>query len=240
MVDMNGIYSILKRFFDIILSALGLILLLPLFISISIAIKIDSKGPVFFTQRRTGKNGRVFRIYKFRTMSEDNDVHDTTCRDKRTRVGNALRVCSLDELPQLWNVLKGDMSIVGPRPWVTDYLLYMAPADRRRFRVRPGITGLAQVSGRNNIGVHEKIRYDIEYIDRLSSHFGLLEDLKVVARTIKSLLFPNKSEVESSKNLIYSELDELKWPGISPSPTAPTTAGLSDTENQSFVASAIM
>ena len=208
---MNLVYSGVKRIFDILLSFFGLILLSPLFISIAIAIKLDSKGPVFFTQRRTGKNGRVFRIYKFRTMAEDNDIHDTTCQDKRTRVGSALRVFSLDELPQLWNVLKGDMSIVGPRPWITDYLLYMAPSERRRLRVRPGITGLAQVSGRNNLSIHQKIRYDLEYIDRLSVHFGLFEDIKVVARTIKSLLFPKKSEVESSKSLVYSELDELKY-----------------------------
>ena len=224
---MNGIYSILKRFFDIILSFTGLVLLLPLFISISIAIKIDSPGPVFFTQRRTGKNGRVFRIYKFRTMAENNDLYDTTCQDKRTRVGSALRVFSLDELPQLWNVLKGDMSIVGPRPWITDYLLYMAPSERRRFRVRPGITGLAQVSGRNNLSVHQKIRYDLEYVETMNKRFGLAEDLKVVLRTAKTLLFPKKSEVESSKNLIYSELDELKWSGAAP-------------DDQGFVSSAIV
>lgn len=216
--SMNWLYSGVKRFFDIVFSLLGLILLLPLFISISIAIKLDSKGPIFFTQRRTGKNGRVFRIYKFRTMAEDNDIYDTTCQDKRTRVGNALRVFSLDELPQLWNVLKGDMSLVGPRPWITDYLLYMAPADRRRLRVRPGITGLAQVNGRNNLGIHQKIRYDIEYVE----HLSLLEDLSVIFRTISCLILPEEAELDGlarggvrfddgGKAHIYSELNELKY-----------------------------
>ena len=208
---MNLLYSGVKRVFDIILSALGLILLSPLFVSIAIAIKIDSKGPVFFTQRRTGKNGRVFRIYKFRTMAENNDLYDTTCQDKRTRVGSALRVFSLDELPQLWNVLKGDMSIIGPRPWISDYLLYMAPSERRRFRVRPGITGLAQVKGRNNLTIHQKLKFDSDYID----HFGFIQDAKVFFSTFIHLIFPDKTEVEghgtqSGKAHIYSELDELK------------------------------
>lgn len=212
---MNLIYSGVKRVFDIILSALGLILFLPLFISISIAIKIDSKGPVFFTQRRTGKNGRVFRIYKFRTMTADNDVHDTTCQDKHTRVGGALRAFSLDELPQLWNVLKGDMSIVGPRPWITDYLLYMAPSERRRFRVRPGITGLAQIKGRNDLTIHQKLKFDSEYIDQ----FGFIQDIKVFFGTLVCLISPDKIEIEGrelkgSKAHIYSELDELKYSSV--------------------------
>ena len=201
---MNLLYSGVKRVFDIILSAFGLILLSPLFVSIAIAIKIDSKGPVFFTQRRTGKNGRVFRIYKFRTMAENNDIHDTTCQDKHTRVGSALRAFSLDELPQLWNVLKGDMSIVGPRPWITDYLLYMAPSERRRFRVRPGITGLAQINGRNNLTVHQKLKFDSEYVDR----FGFVQDFRIFLKTLYTTA--KASGAEGGKMLVYSELEELK------------------------------
>lgn len=210
-------YSGVKRIFDIVLSFLVLILLSPLFLAIGIAIKLDSPGPVFFSQRRTGKNGRIFRIYKFRTMAKNNDIYDTTRQDNRTRVGRILRKFSLDELPQFWNVLKGEMSIVGPRPWISDYLLYMAPSERRRLRVRPGITGLAQVNGRNNLNVHQKIRYDLEYIE----HLGPIEDLRVVFRTIFCLILPENTELDGvdsagarfgdgGKAHIYSELDELK------------------------------
>ncbi len=203
---MNGIYRALKRVSDFSVASLGLVILSPVLIIIAITIKFDSKGPVLFLQKRTGKGGQVFTIYKFRTMAANNDITNRDLQDKHTRVGTFLRRTSLDELPQLLNVIKGDMAIIGPRPWITDYLLYMNPTERERFTVRPGITGLAQARGRNSLNIHEKIAYDLEYVE----NFGLEEDLKVVHYTIKSLLPSSHTLVEAGKIHIYNELDQLK------------------------------
>ncbi len=203
---MNGIYHTLKRVFDFSIASLGLVILSPVLIIIAITIKLDSKGPVLFRQKRTGKNGRVFVIYKFRTMIANNDITDRNLQDKHTRVGTFLRQTSLDELPQLLNVIKGDMAIIGPRPWITDYLLYMNPTERGRLAVRPGITGLAQAKGRNGLDIHEKIAYDLEYVE----NFGFEEDLKVLHYTLKSLLPSSHTLVEAGKAHIYTELDQLK------------------------------
>ena len=173
-------------------------------IIIALLIKLDSKGPVLFRQERTGKNGKVFTLYKFRTMNVDNDVHNFDECDKHTRIGKILRKCSLDELPQLINILKFDMSFIGPRPWITDYWDNMNEEQRRRNVVRPGITGLAQAMGRNNISIFDKINYDLEYIN----NYSFFMDIKVILLTIKSVL--TGSGADAGKDTIQKELNDLK------------------------------
>lgn len=171
----NKLTMILKRLFDLIVSSIGLIILLPVLIILSIVIKIDSKGPVFFSQERLGKKGKVFKIYKFRTMVNNAEKQGmgifTNESDSRiTKIGRMLRKTSLDELPQLINVLRGEMSIVGPRPPVTyhprRYEEY-SEFQRRRFEVLPGITGYAQAVGRNSLTWDERIKLDVEYVDNI-------------------------------------------------------------------------
>ncbi|MBZ4646706.1 MAG: Undecaprenyl-phosphate galactose phosphotransferase [Clostridia bacterium] len=175
----------LKRIIDIIASGLGLIALLPLFLIIAIAIKFDSRGPVFFTQNRVGKDRKLFKIYKFRTMLtfEDSYYEDGTPienYDRITKIGNILRKTSLDELPQLINVFIGDMSIVGPRPTLPYQVEKYDSNQARRLEIRPGLTGLAQVNGRNSLSWEEKIQYDLEYLDQIS----FLTDLRIIFKTI--------------------------------------------------------
>ena len=198
------LYSFLKRVLDILLSTSFLIILFPLFIIVAILIKIDSRGPVFFRQERTGKNGKVFRICKFRSMTVDNDMRDTSCEDKYTRVGRILRRTSIDELPQLFNVFFGQMSFIGPRPWVVEYWENMNEVERGRAKVRPGITGLAQAKGRNGLSIFEKIGYDLEYVE----HFSLWQDIKVIILTIVTVV--KGEEVNVGKSGIRDEIGALK------------------------------
>lgn len=177
-----------KRLLDLLISSFSLLILWPVFVVIAIFIKIDSKGRVFFKQERLGKDGEVFKIYKFRTMVENAENIGTGLStfegDPRvTKVGNLLRKTSLDELPQLINIIKGDMSLIGPRPPVPyspkKYDEY-SEIQRKRFTVRPGITGLAQVNGRNSLTWEERIDFDVKYVKQL--RFGL--DLKILFLTI--------------------------------------------------------
>lgn len=180
----------IKRAFDAILSVVGLVLLLPLLILIAIAIKIDSRGPFFFKQKRVGKAKALFVMYKFRTMRYDtpDDVptHKLLTPDKYiTRYGRLLRKTSLDELPQLWNILRGDMSVIGPRPalWNQDDLI----AERDKYGandIRPGLTGWAQINGRDELEIPEKARLDGEYVLRLSFLF----DVRCFFGTIISII----------------------------------------------------
>lgn len=196
--------SYIKRGLDLIGATVLFILTLPLFIIIAIIIKLTSHGPVIFTQDRSGVGGKVFRMRKFRTMVPDNDVHDASRENHITGVGKILRAFSLDELPQLINVISGDMSFIGPRPWITPYYDHMNSTQRRRYDVRPGITGLAQVYGRNNLTIHQKIGYDLRYVE----HIGLLEDLKVIFLTFAAVL--SKEGEAIGKGGIHEELDILK------------------------------
>ena len=197
-------YIYIKRLFDILLSLVGLIVFFVPMIIIGIAIKLDSKGPVLFKQKRTGYKGSEFNLYKFRSMVVDNDVHDFSKKDKHTKVGSFLRKTSLDELPQLINIIIGKMSFIGPRPWIPDYYKNMNDYQRKRCNVLPGLTGLAQALGRNNISIFEKIKYDLEYVEKCS----LKEDIKIIFLTIKTVL--SKSGADAGKNVIQNELEDLK------------------------------
>lgn len=197
------VFAGIKRFSDIICSAIGIIILAPLMLIISVGIKLDSKGPILFKQKRTGKNGTIFTMYKFRTMVENNDVYDIKNMDKHTKIGKLLRKTSLDELPQLFSILIGKMSFIGPRPWIPDYYEKMNEIQRGRCLVRPGLTGLAQVMGRNNISIFKKIDYDLEYIN----NFSLSQDIKIIFLTIKAV-FGGKG-ADAGKQKIQKELEDL-------------------------------
>ena len=198
------VYAVVKRIFDFLVALFAVIITSPIMLILAIAIKLDSKGPAIFKQVRTGKNGKEFMLYKFRTMAVDNDVHDFSSKDRHTKVGTFLRKVSLDELPQFINVLKGDMSFIGPRPWIPDYWDNMNAIQRHRCDVLPGITGLAQAKGRNNISIFDKINYDLEYI----RNYSLLEDIKVVFWTIKTVI--SKDGADAGKGTIQNELEDLK------------------------------
>lgn len=197
-------YGLVKRGLDLVLSLSLLVVLAPLFVIVAGVIKIDSPGPVLFRQERVGKNGRAFKICKFRSMVADNDMRDTSCEDRYTRVGRMIRRTSIDELPQLFNVLLGQMSFIGPRPWVEEYWDNMNARERERAKVRPGITGLAAAKGRNGLSVFEKIGYDLEYV----RDFGFLEDVKVVILTFKTVV--GGEGVDAGKSGIQDDIGALK------------------------------
>lgn len=206
-------YKSFKRFCDLMISLIALILLSPFFAVISLAIKLDSKGPVIFKQERLGLGGKVFLIYKFRSMCVGAEQTGTGqysfVGDPRvTKVGRFLRATSIDELPQLVNVLKGEMSIVGFRPPLTyhpwpleEYTKY----QKRMFLVRPGITGWAQVNGRKEVEWHERIRLNVYYVDNLS----LFLDIKIVFLTFINVL-KNKDNMSSKATVDYEIVDEDK------------------------------
>jgi lipopolysaccharide/colanic/teichoic acid biosynthesis glycosyltransferase len=178
-----------KRAFDLLMSAVGLLVLLPIFALIAIVVRWDSPGPAFFRLPVAGLRGRIFLQWKFRTMVKDareiGHPYETSADDPRiTRAGQFLRRWSLDELPQLWNVLCGDMSLVGPRPTFAEVAQNYSPEETRRLEVRPGLTGWAQIQGRNEIPWPRRVQLDLEYVER----FSLWLDLKILVRTIPVLL----------------------------------------------------
>ena len=197
-------YIKVKRIISFILAVLLFILFLPIMVIISIAIRLESKGSPIFKQLRTGKNGKEFYCYKFRSMVKGNDVHDLSKKDQVTKVGRFIRKTSLDELPQLVNIIRGEMTFIGPRPWITDYAKHYTKRQRKRLDVTPGLTGLAQCSGRNNISIKEKIDLDIKYVENLS----IKMDLYVLYKTIICVL--KKEGYSSDKNTIKDEIEELK------------------------------
>ena len=183
----NGLYcKLIKRFMDFFIAALSIIIFSPLLIILAILVRVKLGGPVIFKQERPGLNGKVFKLYKFRTMTDAKDENGNLLDDeyRLTSFGKKLRSTSLDELPELYNILKGDMSIVGPRPLLVKYLPLYNDEQKRRHDVRPGLTGLAQVSGRNAITWTEKFNKDIEYVDKVS--FGL--DVSIFFKTIYCVL----------------------------------------------------
>lgn len=191
-------HFIIKRIFDMVLSFLGIIIVSPIYLVTIIAIKLDSKGQVIFKQTRVGKDGKKFTIYKFRTMVVDaekkrelqlnpddieNFVFQSSSDSRITKVGAFLRKSSIDELPQLFNVLIGNMSLVGPRPEIPEVVKFYPQRYMQRLLVTPGITGLAQVSGRGEIELGKTIEYDLDYI----KNFSILMDLKILVKTVLSV-----------------------------------------------------
>ena len=176
----------LKRSFDILLSAIGLVLAAPALLTLAIAVKARLGSPVFFVQMRPGLRERPFQLVKFRTMRNACDASGQPLPDgaRVTRFGQFLRSTSLDELPELWNVLRGDMSLVGPRPLLMEYLPLYTSAQRRRHDVRPGVTGLAQVNGRNALSWDEKFAFDLAYVQRCS----FITDVSILFRTVLQVI----------------------------------------------------
>jgi sugar transferase EpsL len=175
-------YPLAKRLLDLVLAISGLLLLSPLLLLIAISIRWKLGSPVLFVQERTGLHGQMFNLYKFRTMLDGNsqDGELPPDEERMTSFGIFLRKTSLDELPELWNVVKGDMSLVGPRPLLQEYLQYYSPQQHRRHDVRPGLTGWAQVNGRNAVEWEQRLAMDVWYVDNRT----FLLDLKVLWRTL--------------------------------------------------------
>jgi len=179
----NGIYrKFLKRPLDFFLSLLAIVILSPIFVIIGVLVKIKLGSPVLFKQKRPGLNEKIFTMYKYRTMNNERDDTGELLPDnvRLTRFGRMLRSTSLDELPELFNILKGDMSIVGPRPLAVQYLPYYKEEERIRHSVRPGLTGLAQINGRNSTTWEQRFLYDIEYVNNIS----FIGDMKIIFSTV--------------------------------------------------------
>ena len=191
----------IKRLLDIILSLIAIIVLSPVFIVVAILVKIKLGSPVIFTQKRPGLNEKIFKMYKFRSMTNQKDENDNLLPDevRLTSFGKKLRSTSLDELPELFNILKGDMSIVGPRPLLVKYLPLYNKHQARRHEVRPGFTGLAQVNGRNTISWNQKFDLDVRYVDEVS----FLKDLQIVFKTILVVL--KKEGINSNTSATMEE-----------------------------------
>ncbi|MEX3618257.1 sugar transferase [Paenibacillus glucanolyticus] len=199
------VYLMIKRTIDIICALVGLLLLAPFFLIVSILIKLeDPQGSIFFYQTRIGKNEKPFRMYKFRSMVsnaeellekllDQNEISGAMFKMKDdpriTRIGKFIRKTSFDELPQLWNVIRGDMSLVGPRPPLPREVEEYSSYDKLRLQVTPGCTGLWQVSGRNNLNFDEMLKLDLEYIEQR----GLWLDIKLILRTVKIMILPNSA-----------------------------------------------
>lgn len=200
------IFLFFKRLFDIFLSTILLIILAIPMAIVAVFIRIEDGGPAIYKQLRMGKGVKPFNIYKFRTMKTQRKEleSDLTYEEMVTKVGKFLRATSIDELPQLINILKGEMSFIGPRPWIVTYYEVFTEEQKRRSNVRPGITGLAAIKGRNGIDIFQKIEYDLEYVDNMS--FSL--DLKIFFGTIVAVF--KKTNAEISEDGIKDEIEDLK------------------------------
>ena len=197
-------YKYVKRGLDLTIALIMLLVLLIPMIIIAICIKLEDKGPALFKQERTGKDGKNFKLMKFRSMKVNNDVRDFSKGDQYTKVGKFIRKTSLDELPQIFNIIKGEMTFIGPRPWIPEYFEYMNETQRGRVKVLPGMTGLAQASGRNGISIFQKISYDLQYV----KNFSFKQDIYIIFKTIYVVL--KKESVDIGKLGIKSEIEDLK------------------------------
>lgn len=188
-------YIIIKKISDFVFALMLLIIASPIMLCAAIAIKIESKGPALFKQKRAGKDAKIFRVYKFRTMRVETEKNGRPLSDmeRMTKVGSFLRKTSVDELPQLFNILRGDMSFIGPRPLLVKYLDLYTSEQMRRHEVTPGISGWAQVNGRNAISWEDKFKLDVWYVD----HISLLFDIKILWLTIYNVL--NRKGINSSQ-----------------------------------------
>lgn len=200
------IYKFFKRLFDIIISMIGLISTSPILLITSIAIKLESPGPIIFKQERLGLNGKVFKIYKFRSMcvdAEKGGVYEKKGDPRVTKVGKFIRKTSIDELPQFVNILKGEMSLIGPRPALTyhpwPYNEY-TEEQKRMFHVRPGVTGWAQVNGRKEVEWPRRIELNVEYVDKMSLYFDLMIFFKTIFKVLRMEDNLNVKETASKKS----------------------------------------
>lgn len=188
-----------KRIIDVLASGIGLIILSPVFLILFLLVRIKLGSPVIFKQKRPGKDERIFDMYKFRTMTDEKDSAGNLLPDDKrlTSFGKKLRSTSLDELPELWNIFKGDMSIIGPRPLLVKYLPLYNKSQKKRHSVRPGLTGLAQINGRNAISWEDKFKYDVEYVDDLT----FFMDVKIFIKTIKKVFVKEGITSSSSQTM---------------------------------------
>lgn len=176
----------IKRLLDIIMSLLGLIILSPIFLIVAILVKIKLGSPIIFSQDRPGKNEKIFKLYKFRSMTNQKDENGNLLPESQrlTKFGKILRSTSLDEIPELFNILKGDMSFIGPRPLLVKYLPYYNEKEKHRHDVRPGLTGLAQINGRNALDWEKRFEYDVQYVNNIT----FLNDLKIFFLTFYKVI----------------------------------------------------
>jgi undecaprenyl phosphate N,N'-diacetylbacillosamine 1-phosphate transferase len=208
----------IKRILDFTLSLVALIILMPLMIILWVLVRIKLGKPAIFKQQRPGKNEKIFTLYKFRTMTDEKDENGKLLPDEKrlTKFGKMLRSTSLDELPELINIIKGDMSIVGPRPQLVRDMVFMTEQQRKRHKVRQGLTGLAQINGRNNITWEQKINYDLEYINNVS----FKNDCKIILKTIEKVFKRENIETDGMqtaedlgdyllRNKVIDEVDYL-------------------------------
>lgn len=208
----------IKRILDFTLSLVALIILMPLMFILWILVRIKLGKPAIFKQQRPGKNEKIFTLYKFRTMTDEKDENGKLLPDEKrlTKFGKMLRSTSLDELPELINIIKGDMSIVGPRPQLVRDMVFMTEQQRKRHKVRQGLTGLAQINGRNNITWEQKINYDLEYINNVS----FKNDCKIILKTIEKVFKRENIETDGMqtaedlgdyllRNKVIDEVDYL-------------------------------
>lgn len=199
----------LKRVLDFLLSLCGLILLSPVLLVLCVLVRVKLGSPVLFRQERPGKDEKIFTLCKFRTMTDQRDADGALLPDEKrlTRFGRLLRSTSLDELPELLNILKGDMSIIGPRPLLVRYLPWYTEEERHRHDVRPGLTGLAQVNGRNALGWEDRFAYDLAYVE----HCSFLMDVKILLMTVGKVL--NRSGTLSGKEQTVEDFDVYRKKG---------------------------
>ena len=193
---MNFYDRYIKRLLDIVLSGCALLVLWPVLLILAVLVRTKLGSPVIFCQERPGRNEKIFKLYKFRSMTDQRDADGNLLPDdvRLTKFGKLLRSTSLDELPELWNIFRGDMSIVGPRPLLVSYLPYYTKEERHRHDVRPGLTGLAQVNGRNNLTWEQKFAYDLDYIANIS----FIGDIKIIFQTALKVVKRSDIQVDTS------------------------------------------
>ncbi len=205
-------YKYIKRGMDFTVAFMALLILSPLMLLVAFLIKLNRDGPVFFKQKRPGLNGKIFTVYKFRTMSVktyDDSGRELSDFERMSKIGNLLRKTSVDELPQFINILKGDMSFIGPRPLLTEYLELYTPEQMRRHEVRPGISGWAQVNGRNTITWEEKFDLDVEYVENISFRM----DVNIFIKTILNVLKQegiNSDDANTMEKFTGTQKEEVK------------------------------
>jgi len=196
----------IKRLLDVVLSGIALIILSPVLLVTAILVRTKLGSPVLFRQERPGKDERIFKLCKFRTMTDARDENGELLPDevRLTKFGRFLRSTSIDELPELWNILKGDMSIVGPRPLLVRYLPYYTTEERHRHAVRPGLTGLAQVNGRNNLTWEQKFAYDLKYVRNLT----FVNDVKIILKTVLKVFI--RADIQTDTQITEGNLAHIR------------------------------